>query len=284
MDVGLVYFPTHYGMPPADLAKAAEERGFESLLFCEHTHIPASRDTPNPEGGELPKMYWHTYDPFVACAAAATVTTRLKIGTGICLIVQRDPITTAKEVASIDQLSEGRFLFGIGAGWNREEMRNHGTNPRTRMTLMAERVEAMREIWTKEEAAYSGKYVNFEPLWAYPKPVQSPLPVLVGGMGPTVEDRVLAFGDGWFADASGVEDIEVFAGRVRRLQERAAEVGRGPLPICLYGLPADVTMAERFAAAGVTRGLYYVEDRDPASVVADLDRLAQAYAQLRRVL
>src|SRR5574338_420779 len=174
MQFGLCYFPTDYGMGPGEVAAAAEERGFESLLFCEHTHIPVSRDSPYPGGGELPRAYWHTYDPFVACTAAAVVTRRLKIGTGVCLVVERDPITTAKEVASVDHLSGGRFLFGVGAGWNREEMANHGTDPRVRMNILRERIESMRQIWTSEEAEYHGKFVDFDPIGSYPKPVQSP--------------------------------------------------------------------------------------------------------------
>src|SRR5256885_16096685 len=150
-------FPTDYAVGPADLARMAEERGFESLFFPEHTHIPASRESPYPAGGELPEMYFHTYDPFVAVTAAAAATERLKIGTGICLVVERDPITTAKEVASADRLSGGRFLFGVGAGWNREEMANHGTDPGRRFSLMRERIEAMTAIWTEEEASYHGR-------------------------------------------------------------------------------------------------------------------------------
>lgn len=278
MEIGLVYFPTHYGMNPADLASAAEQRGFESLFFCEHTHIPASRESPNPEGGDLPSMYWHTYDPFIACATAAAVTRELKLGTGICLIVQRDPIVTAKEVASIDRLSGGRFLFGVGAGWNREEMRNHGTDPRRRMKLMAERVKAMREIWTNDEAEFHGDFVQFDAIWSFPKPVQSPLPVLVGGMGPTVEDRVLDFGDGWFADSSEINDLSAFASRVERLQRRGHDTGHGRIPVTLYGLPADRSLANRYAEAGVDRGLFYLADGEPPEVARQLDDLAMLRA------
>lgn len=271
MDIGLVYFPTHYGMAPGDLARAAEERGFESLFFCDHTHIPASRETPNPEGGDLPQMYWHTYDPFVACAAAATVTQTLKIGTGICLIIQRDPIITAKQVASIDHLSDGRFLLGVGAGWNREEMMNHGTDPRRRMQLMRERVLAMREIWTKDEAEFHGTFVNFDPIWSYPKPVQAHLPVLVGGMGPTVEDRVLGFGDGWFADFVPPEDLDAFSSRVDALQEKARSAGRERIPITMYGVPAEPAMVARYREAGIDRALYYLSDREAPAAAKELD-------------
>ena len=179
---GLAIFPTEYSIEPTEIARLAEERDFESLFFPEHTHIPVSRDTPYPGGGELPREYSHIHDPFVALSMAAAATQRLLVGTGLCLIVERDPIVTAKEVASLDRLSGGRFLFGIGAGWNEEEMANHGTDPRRRFTLMRERVEAMKAIWSAEEAEYHGEHVDFDPIWCWPKPIQQPHPpILVGG-------------------------------------------------------------------------------------------------------
>ena len=190
MDFGVGYFPTHDGIGPGPLARMLEERGQESLFFAEHTHIPASRESPYPAGGELPQKYWHCYDLFVALTAAAAATSRLRVGSGICLIIERDPIVTAKEVASVDHLSGGRMEFGVGAGWNREEMQNHGTDPRTRMALMRERVEAMKAIWTQEEASYAGEYVTFDRIWSEPKPAQRPHPpVLVGcpTMWPTID-------------------------------------------------------------------------------------------------
>lgn len=187
METGVAIFPTHDAFAPADMARLAEERGHESLFFPEHTHIPAGRQTPSPGGGELPRRYAHTFDLFVAVTAAVTVTSRLRVGSGICLVIERDPITTAKEVASVDFLSGGRFEFGVGAGWNREEMANHGTDPRRRMAVLRERVEAMKEIWTNDEASYAGEYVSFERIWSWPKPAQRPHPpVLVGGNGPGV--------------------------------------------------------------------------------------------------
>src|SRR5919198_220563 len=165
MDFGLAIFPTDDAIPPPDLGRMAEERGFESLWFPEHTHIPASRQTPYPGGGELPREYSHTLDPFVALTAAAMVTERLRIATGICLVTERDPITTAKEVASLDRISDGRFLFGVGAGWNLEEMRNHGTDPEHRFRIMRERIEAMKAIWTQDEASYDGRYVEIDRVW-----------------------------------------------------------------------------------------------------------------------
>jgi probable F420-dependent oxidoreductase len=170
MDFGIGYFPTHDAVAPGAIARLVEDHGLKSLLFTDHTHIPASGETPHPSGGELPRKYSRTYDLFVALSAAAEATSRLRIGTGVCLVPERDPIITAKEVASIDHMSGGRFEFGIGAGWNREEMRNHGTDPRTRMRLMQERVEAMKAIWTQEEASYSGEFVNFERIWSWPRP------------------------------------------------------------------------------------------------------------------
>src|SRR3954454_15201207 len=170
MDSGIGYFATHDAVDPAAMAQLVEGRGHSALYFAEHTHIPASRDTPTPAGGELPRKYSHLHDLFVALTAAAVATTRLRIGSGVCLVIQRDPIITAKEVASVDVLSGGRFEFGVGAGWNREEMANHGTDPRTRMRLLKERIEAMKVIWTQDEASYSGEYVNFEKIWSWPKP------------------------------------------------------------------------------------------------------------------
>ena len=230
MEFGVGIFPTEDAQLPSELARMAEERGFEYLLFPEHTHIPASRETPYPAGGELPPEYSRTYDPFVALTAAATATERLQIGTGICLVIERDPIITAKEVASLDQLSGGRFLFGVGAGWNVEEMENHGTDPRRRFGIMRERIEAMKAIWTEEEASYAGRYVNFERIWCWPKPVQQPYPpILVGGNGPKVIDRVLAYGDEWMPNRVGADD-EMIA-RIEELQRRADEAGRGPIPV-----------------------------------------------------
>src|SRR5436190_3437230 len=190
MDFGVMMFPTDDAVAPDELARLAEARGFESLFFPEHTHIPASRETDYPEDSMLPAMYSHTHDPFVALAIASAATKRLLVGTGICLVIERDPITTAKEVASLDQLSGGRFLFGVGAGWNREEMANHGTDPGTRFGLMRERLEAMMRIWSEEKAAFHGKHVDFDPIWSWPKPVQRPHPpILVGGNSDGALDR-----------------------------------------------------------------------------------------------
>src|SRR5947209_4219759 len=236
MKFGVAIFASEDVQPPAELAKMAEERGFESLLFPEHTHIPASRETPYPAGGELPPEYSRTYDPFVALTAAAAASSRLRVGTGICLVIERDPIITAKEVASLDRLSDGRFLFGVGAGWNVEEMRNHGTDASRRFGIMRERIEAMKAIWAEDEASYSGRYVQFERIWCWPKPVQQPHPpVLVGGNGAGVLDRILAFGDEWMPNR--VKDEAIFP-RLEELANRAQEAGRR-IPVTISGMTRD---------------------------------------------
>ena len=274
MDFGVGYFPTHDGIGPGPLARMVEERGQESLVFAEHTHIPASRESPYPAGGELPPKYWHCYDLFVALTAAAAATSRLRVGSGICLIIERDPIVTAKEVASIDHLSGGRLLFGVGAGWNREEMRNHGTDPRTRMALMRERVEAMKAIWTQEEASYAGEYVSFERIWSHPKPAQRPHPpVLIGGHGPTVLERVLSFGDGWLPNYGGDEH---FFARLSELQARAER----PIEAHVLAMPADPRELERVRDAGARRALHWLPSGGRSTVEAALERWEAAIAQL----
>ena len=274
MDFGIGYFPTHDAMGPAALARMIEERGQESLFVAEHTHTPVSRESAYPGGGELPRKYNHTYDPFVALTAAATVTTRLRVGTGICLINERDPITTAKSVASLDDLSGGRFEFGVGAGWNREEMRNHGTDPRTRMRLVAERVAAMKAIWTHEAPSYHGEFVDFDELWQWPKPAQRPHPpVLVGGGGPTVLDRVLAFGDAWFPNWGEVEgDVE---DRVSELRSRADR----HIDVMAMGVPADPAVFERCERLGMTRVVHWLPSNGRAPIEAALERWEAAIAE-----
>jgi probable F420-dependent oxidoreductase len=264
---GLAIFATDEGIDPAELARLAEERGFESLWFPEHTHIPAARGSAAPRGGELPREYQHTYDPFVALMAAAAVTTDLMLGTGVCLIVERDPIATAKTAATLDALSGGRFLFGVGAGWNEEEMRNHGTNPRRRFSLMRERVEAMKRIWTEDEASYSGEFVSFERIWAWPKPTQTPLPVLLGGNGPKVIDRVLAYADEWLP-----EPEDGLPERMVELRERADR----DVPITVYGVKPDEV--EVYAEAGAHRVVYWLPPRGPDDTRRRLDELAAGIA------
>ncbi len=278
MDLGLAHFLTDYGMQPAALGRKVEERGFESLFLPEHTHIPVSRDTPYPGGGELPREYSHTLDPFAALGAAAATTERLRLGTGVCLVIQRDPIITANEVATLDHISGGRFLFGVGAGWNREEMRNHGTDPDTRFRRMRESVEAMKAIWTQDEAEYHGRIIDFDPIWSWPKPVQKPHPpVLVGGLGEKVYDRVVAYGDEWIPNR--VQNPEALGERIAELQRRAKAAGRDPIPVTVFGAKPEVRLLERLRTAGVTRSLFYLPPADPAEVERQLDELAKVASE-----
>jgi probable F420-dependent oxidoreductase len=274
MDTGVAYFATHDAVPPGVLARLVEDRGHESLFFAEHTHIPASRDSTFGDGTtELPRKYWHTYDLFVTLTAAAAASAKLRIGSGICLVIQRDPIITAKEVASVDVLSGGRFEFGVGAGWNREEMANHGTDPRTRMALLAERVEAMKAIWTQDEASYHGTFVDFDRIWSWPKPAQRPYPpVIVGGNGPTVTDRVLAFGDAWMPNYApeGILD------RAAELRARADR----HLDLMVIGVPADPAVLEQFEKAGFRRAVHWLPSAGLSSVERALERFESAVADL----
>ena len=278
MDLGLAILLTDYSIQPARLGALAEERGFESIFLAEHTHIPVSRNTPYPGGGELPREYSHTVDPFVALAAAASVTERLKLGTGVCLVIERDPIVTAKEVATLDHVSGGRFLFGVGAGWNKEEMQNHGTDPSRRWGVMRERVEAVKAIWTQDEAEYHGRNVDFDPIWSWPKPVQKPHPpVLIGGVGEKVLDRVVAYGDGWIPNR--VKSPEELAPRIDELQRRAQAAGRERIPVTVFGAKPERGPLERLAAAGVTRSLFYLRPEAPDDVERQLDELAKVVAE-----
>jgi probable F420-dependent oxidoreductase len=273
MDIGVAFFPTHDAIDPGALAGLVEERGLESLFFPEHTHIPASRQSQYPAGGTLPRKYFHTYDLFVAMTAAAVATTRLRVGSGICLLIERDPITTAKEVASIDVLSGGRVEFGVGAGWNREEMANHGTDPRKRMAILRERVEAMKAIWTQDEATYQGDHVAFERIWSWPKPAQRPHPpVIVGGNGPTVLDRVLSFGDAWMPNYMP-------EGLVERAEELRARAER-PVDLMVMGIPADPRALELFERAGFRRALYWLPSANRGPAESSLERLETAVAEL----
>src|SRR3954451_20632806 len=270
MDTGIGYFATHDALDPAAMAALVEERGHGALYFAEHTHIPAARESPYRGGGELPRRYAHSYDLFVALTAAATATSRLRVGSGICLVVERDPIITAKEVASVDHLSGGRLDFGVGAGWNREEMQNHGTDPRKRMALLRERVEAMKEIWTKEEASYSGEFVNFERIWSAPKPAQPPPPpILVGGSGPTVLDRVLALGDSWFPNYRDLKDE-----RVEELRGRADR----HIDVDVIGMPPKAEAIEHCVRLGVRRASLWLPTGGRITVERNLEKWEAAIA------
>jgi probable F420-dependent oxidoreductase len=271
MDFGVGYFPTHDGMTPGAVARFVEERGQSALFFAEHTHIPASRESPWVGGRELPQKYWHSYDLFVALTAAAEATSRLRVGSGICLVVERDPIITAKEVASVDHLSGGRLEFGVGAGWNREEMQNHGTDPRKRMAVMRERVEAMKAIWTQDEASYSGEHVSFERVWSSPKPAQRPHPpILVGGDGPGVIERVLAFGDGWFPNYRNLDDD-----RVAELRSRAER----PVYVDVIGMPPKAEAIEHCARLGVRRASLWLPTGGRSTVERNLEKWEAAIAE-----
>ena len=278
MKVGTFYFPTDYGIEVGELARALEERGFDSLFLCEHTHIPVSRRTPFPSGGELPKRYLHAHDPFVALAYAAGMTKNLLLGTGVCLVSQRDPIVTAKTVASLDRLSGGRFMFGIGAGWNAEEMENHGTEYRMRVKLMRERILAMKAIWTLEEAAFHGELVSFDPIWSYPKPAQRPHPpILLGGETDHTLKRVIEFCDGWFPRYRPGFEAKVQVDRLRRAAESA---GRdfATLSINVFRIPPEAPMLAACREAGVQRVLLDVPDHGRDDVLRLLDDYARLLA------
>jgi probable F420-dependent oxidoreductase len=278
MHVGVSLFATDYTIRPDEVARAAEERGYESLWFPEHTHIPTSRRSPWPGGPTLPKEYWHTHDLFVALATAAAVTTRLRVGSGICLLVERDPITTAKEVATLDFLSRGRFLFGIGGGWNAEEMENHGTDFRTRWKLLRERVTAMKRIWTEDEASFEGELVRFPPLWSWPKPVQKPHPpILLGGHGPRALRRVVDYCDGWLPIGMRAGDLAAGLEDLRRI---AREKGRDPasISVSVYGARMDADALARLRELGVERAIFALPSADTDAVLRLLDRGAALVA------
>jgi len=273
MKYGVVMFPTEYSIDPVTLGKEVEARGFDSLWFPDHTHIPASRRTPWPGGAELPREYSSTYDVFVTLAAVAATTTKIRLGTGVCLIMERDPITTANVIASLDQVSGGRFNFGVGGGWNEEEMENHGTDPKRRFKVMRERIEAMKEIWTKDDAEYHGEFVNFDPIWSWPKPVQKPHPpVFVGGNGDNTFRRVLAYGDAWMPIPGRGADI---SNRVTQLQEMAAEAGRSPIPVIVYGMMGRPEVVQHYIDSGIEGGIFWLPTGPADEVLPILDRYAE---------
>ena len=265
---GVAIFPTDYAISMSELAPAAEQLGFESLWVAEHSHIPANRETRWPGGGDLPKHYWHTLDPFVALTVAALASETLRVATGICLVIQRDPIHTAKQVASLDRVSNGRFLFGIGAGWNREEMADHGTDFGSRMKLMRESVEAMKAIWTQDESEYHGELVNFGRMWCWPKPLQKPHPpILLGGSGPNVLKRVVSYADAWMPN--GRHDLA----RLPELRDLAQAAGRGPIPVTYYP-KATAAEIEHLSEAGVERCVYWMPPDGRDEALAKLEELA----------
>ena len=282
MKIGAAIFFTDYSMSPAALGRALEERGFESLWAPEHSHIPTSRSVAFPAGGELPKKYYDVMDPFVTLSAAAAATTRLLLGTAICLVIQRDPIQTAKSVASLDQISNGRFLFGVGAGWNSEEMENHGTVYKTRLSLMRERIEAMKQIWTQPTASYKGRFVEFSEMMSWPKPVQKPHPpIIMGGAFPFGAKRAIDYCDGWFPHAvrpAYGEVIEMFA----QFRQMAAEAGRAAesVPITVYGVGENIDLLKRYRDAGTARVMFELPSAGEEEILPMLDRCAELIRQI----
>ena len=274
MKLGILMFATDYAIRPDELARACEERGFESVWFPEHTHIPASRRSPWPVGGELPRDYWHTYDLFVSLMAAAAATRTIKLGSGICLVIERDPIVLAKEVASVDRLSGGRVLFGIGGGWNAEEMAHHGTPFPRRWKVLRERIEAMKLIWTHEAAEYHGEFVNFDPLWSYPKPLQQPHPpILLGTLSTQGLQRVVRYCDGWIPGLIPPKDLAVAMRTLHALGEQAGRTPRD-LPVSIFGVPGEETTLRQYQELGVERAVLAAPSEGREHVLPLLDRYA----------
>ena len=280
MKLGIFSYNTDYGIRPDTLARALESRGYESLWVGEHTHIPASRETPYPGGGDLPKPYYHMADPFVSLMAAAAVTTELKIGTGICLVIERDPITLAKEVATLDRLSDGRLLFGVGGGWNAEEMENHGTPFKRRWAVLRERIEAMKAIWADEEASYQGEFVNFDRIVSHPKPMQQPNPpVILGSATATGRQRVVDYCDGWIPIDVLLDDLPEAIADLRR---RAEEAGREPagISISVFAFDgANPDALKRYRDIGIER-VVLIAPRRENDALPFLDRFAGLMPEL----
>ena len=271
MHFGLTMFPTDYSIQPPDLAMEAEARGFESLWLPEHSHIPTSRKSPWPGGGELPKYYYDSYDPFVSLGAAAAVTKKIKLATGICLVVERDPIHTAKEVSTLDRLSGGRFIFGIGGGWNAEEMASHGTAFATRFKLMRERIEAMKTIWSQPKAKFSSEFVKFDEMMQWPKPVQKPHPpIVVGGGFPHAAKRAIAYGDGWIPIGGRSDPLDVLP----QFRQMAKDAGHDPagLSFDVFGAPRELDALKRYRDAGVDRAIFMLPSKSRDEVLPMLDR------------
>ena len=274
MHFGASMFCTDYSMTPAELGPALEDRGFESFWAPEHSHIPTSRLSPWGGGPELPKRYYDVIDPFVGLATAAMTTKTLKLATGVCLIIQRDPIQLAKEVATLDYLSGGRFIFGIGAGWNREEMADHGTDPKTRISLMAERVAMLKTIWTETKQEFKGACQSFEPMMTWPKPTQKPHPpILVGGAMPYAARRAIAYGDGWMPLGGRGADV---LNQLPRFRQMAAEAGRDPdsLPVSISAAALDEDVLKQYRDAGIERVMFSLESEKAEKVLPVLDKIA----------
>lgn len=266
-DIGIFYFATEYGHNVVDVARDAEQRGFESLWLPEHTHIPVSRKTPYAGGAELPKEYAHTLDPFVALAAVATATKHIRLATGISLLIERDTITMAKTLATLDLLSNGRAILGVGGGWNREEAEHHGVEWSQRFQKLEEQITAIKVIWANEEASFHGEHVRFDPIWSWPKPIQRPRPpILLGGETDHTLRRVIKHCDGWLPRA---RDPEIIVRGIARLNELAEEAGRDPesISVNVFAPRPDAELIDRFKGMGVARIVLWLppEDRDAVS-------------------
>ena len=275
---GASMFFTDYAMHPTELGPALERRGFDSVWAPEHSHIPLSRLTPFPGGGDLPKKYYDAMDPFVALTAAAAATRTLRIGTGICLVAQRDPIQTAKLVASIDQVSAGRFLFGIGNGWNRDEMENHGTAFTTRHKRARENVEAIQRIWTQDIAEYHGELVDFGPMRAWPKPIQTPHPpIYVGGAFPYSARRAIRYADGWLPQAARYGSYRQIADMIPEFHRMAEAAGRDPrsIAITVWHGRRDADLMKRYDDLGVERVVFALESEPAATLLPKIDAIAE---------
>ncbi len=278
MHIGVAIFPTTTSIRMAQLGQEAEARGIESIWLAEHSHIPVSRDTPFPGGGELPEMYYQTFDPFVALASAASATRTIKLATGICLVIQRDPIHLAKQVSSLDQVSDGRFLFGVGGGWNLEEMGNHGTPGDGRFKLLRERIEAMKEIWREEKAEYHGDLVDFDPIFQWPKPVQTPHPPIhVGGAFPGGAKRAIRYGDGWIPIGGRGGELEE---QIVEFRQMADDAGRPGLEVSLYGVSSKKKELETMKHWGVDRAVVFLPPNPAEDILPRLDRLAAVMEEI----
>jgi probable F420-dependent oxidoreductase len=281
MKFGVMMFPTDQSIRPDELAREAEERGFESVFYPEHTNIPVGRRTPWPGGGDLPEEYRRLHDPFIALTAAAAATSTIKLGTGISLVAQHDPVVLAKTIASLDVLSGGRFIFGVGFGWNEDEMEQHGVDPRYRRSIVREKVLAIKSLWTQEVGTFDGRFVHVAPTWSWPKPVQRPHPpILIGGAGTeTVFRHVVEWADGWMP-IGGRFDV---LGRVDALRRAAADAGRDPgsIEITIFGAPREAEVMERYAEAGVSRVIFGLPPAPRDTVLPALDRRAAVLAAAR---
>ena len=278
MKIGVTIFATEYAIDPVELGKRLEDLGFESLFLTEHTHIPASRRTPFPGGGDLPREYSWTYDPFLTLTTIAGATERLLLATGVCLVTERDPLVTAKAVSTLDHFSNGRFLFGVGAGWNEDELENHGTDPKKRWKVLRERVEAMRELWTTDSASYHGETVEFDDVWQWPKPQQKPHPpVLLGASTPKAIERAVRYCDGWMP--SGLGGVTEWGPLVGELRERFADAGKPRPSVSIYGAAADLETLKEHAAAGVDRAILRLPSAPAEEIVPLLEKHAALIAK-----